>query len=94
MAREDVECRGSISARVSSDEGKEKKKKKERKKKEREREGGRGRERTKKKGVRTSDDFFGRHEFVKINEKKKNNNFVARYTVMESRADVMRNPAN
>lgn len=89
MAREDVECRGSISARVSSDEGKEKEK--ERKKK-----GGRKREggRAKKKGVRTSDDFFGKHEFARRLMKKKNNNFVTRYTVMESRADVMRNSAN
>lgn len=59
MAHEDVECHGSISARVSSDEGKEKKKRKEKGRK-------RKRERTpaKKKGVRTSDDFFGKHEFV------------------------------
>lgn len=93
MAREDVECRGSISARVSSDEGKEKKKKeREKRGKKKEREG-----RAKKKGVRTSDDFFGKHEFARRLMKKKggkNNNFVARYTIMESRTDVMRNPAN
>lgn len=55
-----------------------------------------GESRAKKKRVRTSDDFFGKHEFARRLMKKKggNNNFVARYTVMESRADVMRNPAN
>lgn len=62
------------------------------------REGERQSARAKKKGVRTSDDFFGKHEFagrlMKKKKKEKNNNFAARYTVMESRADVMRNPAN
>lgn len=37
VAREDVECRGSISARVSSDEGKKKKKEKKEKGRRRER---------------------------------------------------------
>lgn len=74
MAREDVECRGSISARVSSDEGKEKEKK------ERKKGGGRVRERDaqRKRGVRTSDDFFGKHEFAGRLMKKTNNNFSRR----------------
>lgn len=60
VAREGLECRGSVSARVSSD--RIRRKKKERKDK---------RKRAEKKGVRTSDDFFGKRE--KINEKKEKN---------------------
>lgn len=77
---EDVECRGSISARVSSDEGKEKKKGTKEK-----REGERQSARAKKKGVRTSDDFFGKHEFagrlMKKKRKKKGRTITSRRVI-------------
>jgi len=43
--------------------------------------------------VQTPDDSCGEHEFPREINEKKNNNFAARYAVMESPGDVIRNLA-